>query len=139
MAIDIYNIGMEDLDSFIKKHRKNEEKASDFVTYLYSLMDKYGFDKNSDLYNKANITRQHWSLIISGKVNPSLQTIIKIVFVLHASNRECKYLLKKAGYTLASSSEYALIIRYCIENQIYDLDVLNKYLEERGYSDSLIY
>ncbi|MBO4855896.1 MAG: hypothetical protein J5511_00790 [Bacilli bacterium] len=130
---------MEDLDSFIKKHRKNEEKASDFVTYLYSLMDKYGFDKNSNLYNKANITRQHWSLIISGKVNPSLQTIIKIVFVLHANNRECKYLLKKAGYTLASSSEYALIIRYCIENQIYDLDVLNKYLEERGYSDSLIY
>lgn len=130
---------MEDLDSFIKKHRKNEEKTSDFVTYLYSLMDKYGFDKNSDLYNKANITRQHWSLIISNKINPSLQTVIKIVFVLHADNHECKYLLKKAGYTLASSSEYALIIRYCIENKLYDLDILNKYLEEHGYSDSLIY
>lgn len=130
---------MEDLNSFIKKHQRNSKKTSDFVTYLYSLMDKYGFDKNSDLYNKANITRQHWSLIISGKVNPSIQTIVKIVFVLHADNDECKYLMKKAGYTLASSSKYALIIRYCIENKIYDLEKLNDYLTEYGYQDSLIY
>lgn len=130
---------MESLDSFIKKHRSNKEKASDFVTYLYELMDKYGFDKSSDLYNKANITRQHWSSIISSKINPSMQTVVKIVFALQANNHECKTLLKKAGYTLASASEYSLIIRYCIENKIYDLNELNKYLEEYGYKDSLIY
>ena len=130
---------MESLDSFIKKHRSNKEKASDFVTYLYELMDKYGFDKSSDLYNKANITRQHWSSIISNKINPSMQTVMKLVFALHTNNHECKTLLKKAGYTLASASEYSLIIRYCIENKIYDLNELNKYLEEYGYKDSLIY
>ena len=52
---------MESLDSFIKKHKSNKEKASDFVTYLYELMDKYGFDKSCDLDNEANLTRQHWS------------------------------------------------------------------------------
>jgi len=130
---------MKDLDLYIKKHQQSDLKTSDFVTYLYELMDKYGFDRNSDLYNKANISRQHWSLIISGKVNPSIQTIVKIVFVLKASNSECKYLMKKAGYTLASSSKYALIIRYCIENKQYDLEKLNDYLIEYGYQDSLIY
>ena len=130
---------MEKLDDYIKKHRKNAEKSSDFVSYLYFLMDKYGFDNNSDLYSKANISRQHWSLIISSKINPSLQTVIKIVFVLHANNHECKYLMKKAGYTLASSSEYSLIVRYCIENKIYELSILNDYLKKYGYSDALIY
>ena len=46
--------------------------------------------------------------------------------------------LKKAGYTLASSNKYALIIRYAIENKIYDIYEVNKLLEEYGYSDSLI-
>ena len=54
------------------------------------------------------------------------------------SNYECKYLLKKAGYTLPTSSKYALIIRYCIENRIYDIYKLNDYLEEYGYTNSLI-
>lgn len=130
---------MEDLNSFIKKHRTNEEKAESFSKYLDKLLKKYGFDKDSTFYNRANISKQSWSLIINGKVTPSVKSVIKIVFALHATNRECKYLLKKAGYTLASSSEYALIIRYCIENEIYDLDVLNTYLEEHGYGDSLIY
>ena len=129
---------MEDLKEYIAKHKVNKEKADDLVTYLYQLMDERGFDKNSDLYNKANITKQSWSLIISGKVAPSLKTIIKIVFALKLNNHECKYLLKKAGYTLSSSSNYALIIRYCIENKIYDLSALNDYLIQNGYEDDLI-
>lgn len=126
------------VDEYIKKHQEKSLKSSSFVEYLYELMDKYGFDNASDLYNKANISRQLWSSIVSEKSHPSLEVCIKIVFVLHATNQECKYLLKKAGYTLASSSKYSLIIRYCIENKIYDLCKLNDLLEEYGYSDSLI-
>ena len=129
---------MEELKDYINKHKLNKEKSLDFVTYLYQLMDKYGYDKNSDLYNKANISKQSWSLIVSGQVSPSLKTLIKIIFALHLDNHECKYILKKAGYTLASSSNYALIIRYCLENKIYDLSKLNDYLIEYGYEDSLI-
>ena len=110
---------MESLKEYISRHRVNKKKADDFVTYLYELMDKYGFDKNSDLYDKANISRQHWSKIINEEIQPSLETVLKLVFALRLNNHECKYLLKKAGYTLASSSTYALIIRYSIENKIY--------------------
>ena len=129
---------MEDLKTYVNKHRKNPEKMSDFPTYLWSLLKKYDFKKDSDLYKKANISRQHWSLIISGKINPSLQTVIKIVFALHADNHECKYLLKKAGYTLASSSDYSLIIRYCIENKIYNIDDVNEILYDNGFADDLL-
>ena len=124
---------MESLKEYIARHRINKEKTNDFVTYLYELMDKYGFDKTSDLYDKANISRQYWSKIINKERQPSLETVLKIVFALKLQNHECKYLLKKAGYTLASSSTYALVIRYCIENKIYDLNKVNDYLEEFGF------
>ena len=127
------------LNEYINMHQsKSEEKKVDFVAHLYKLMDKYGYDKPQDLYKKANITKQSWSAIISGKCNPSLITCIKIVFAMELTNHECKYLLKKAGYTLPSSNKYALIIRYCIDNKIYDIYQLNDYLEEYGYTKSLI-
>lgn len=129
---------METLQEFINKHSNNKEKTSSFVEYLYSLMDKYGYKDASKLFNKANISRQLWSSIISGKSHPSLNVCLKIVFALEANNHECKYLLKKAGYTLSSSNRYALIIRYAIENKIYDIDKVNALLEENGYADSLI-
>ena len=44
-------------EEFIKKHSQTEEKTVGFVEYLYGLMDKYGYDKSSDLYNKAGISR----------------------------------------------------------------------------------
>lgn len=75
---------------------------------------------------------------MSGKVTPQLNNLIKIVFALELNNHECKYLLKKARYTLSSSNNYYLIIRYCIENKIYDLSKLNDLLIENGYKDSII-
>ena len=128
----------KELDHFIEQHSKTKEKVVGFVDYLYSLLDKYGIDNPAKIYNKANISRQLWSSIISGKSNPSLNVCIKIVFAMKLNNHECKYLLKKAGYTLASSNKYALIIRYAIENRIYDINKVNDLLEEYGYGDSLI-
>ena len=124
---------MERLEEYIEKHKSNKEKSTEFVDYLYLLMDKYGFDKSSDLYDKANISRQYYHKIISNECSPSLETVLKLVFALRLNNHECKYLLKKAGYTLSSASTYSLIIRYCIENKIYDLNKVNHYLEAYGF------
>ena len=129
---------METLQEFIKKHSVNKEKTSSFVEYLYSLINKYGFDNPADIYNKANISRQLWSSIVSEKSHPSLNVCLKIALVMRVTNHECKCLLKKAGYTLASSNKFALIIRYAIENKIYDIDEVNDLLEKNGFADSLI-
>jgi DNA-binding XRE family transcriptional regulator len=133
-----YNQSMETLEQFIDRHQANKEKSSSFVDYLYVLMDKYNFNNPADIYKKANISRQLWSSIISEKSHPSLNVCLKIALVMHITNRECKYLLKKAGYTLASSNKFALIIRYAIENKIYDINEVNGLLENNGYGDSLI-
>ena len=128
-----------ELKEYIKeKQDRGGVKQQDFVSYLYSLMDKYKIEKNSTLYTRANISKQVFSNMISGKANPSLNNCLKIAFCLNITNQECKYLLKKAGYTLPSCSTYSCIVRYCIENKIYDLDTLNNYLIEYGYTNSLI-
>ena len=72
-----YYINMN-LEECIKFHKINKEKSLDFVSYLYYLMDKYKFDSVS-LYNKANISKQLFSSVISNKSKPSINFIIKIV------------------------------------------------------------
>ena len=134
----MYNNYVETLEEYIKKHSVNKEKTDSFVEYLYLLMDKYGFKNAANLYTKANISRQLWSSIISEKSSPSLNVCLKIIFALEADNHECKYLLKKAGFTLASSNKYSLIIRYAIENKIYDIYKVNDLLKQNGFADSLI-
>ena len=129
---------MGDLKSYITKHKANKEKADDFVTYLSNLIEERGYKKDSIVYNKANIVKQTWHSIMSGEHTPSLKNLIRIVFALELNNHECKYLLKKAGYTLSSSSKFALIVRYCVENKIYDLSKLNDLLIENGCEDSII-
>ncbi len=141
MIIDYYYKGAfmnKGLEEYIAKHTKNTEKSSSFVDYLYELMDKYGYDNPSDLYNKAFISRQLWSSLISNKSNPSLNVCIKLALALGVDSHECKYLLKKAGYTLSSANKYALIIRYAIENKIYDIFEVNNLLIENGYEDSIL-
>jgi len=128
---------MKEIDLYIKEHQEKDLKSSSFVTYLYQLMDQYGYANASDLYNKANISRQLFSSIISEKSHPSLNVCLKLAFTMRLTNQECKYLLKKAGYTLSSSSKYNLIIRYCIEHKIYDLATLNDLLVQYGYDDMI--
>ena len=88
---------METLEEFIKKHQRNKEKTSSFVEYLYHLMNKYSIDNPSDIYNKANISRQLWSSIISEKSHPSLNVCIKTTPVAF----------------LSPNNEIALSTRFC--------------------------
>ncbi len=123
------------LEEYIIEHQKNQEKSQSFVDYLYYLMDKYNITNPATIYNKVLISRQLWSSIISGKSEPSLKVCIKIVLGLNLKNHECKYLLKKAGFTLSSANKFALIIRYAIENKIYDIYLVNDMLINNGYED----
>lgn len=123
------------LEEYIAKHKCNKERSESFIDYLYELMNKYNISNPADIYNMVLISRQLWSSIISGKSAPSLKVCVKIALGMHLNNHECKYLLKKAGFTLSSANKFALIIRYAIENQIYDIYQVNEMLIENGCED----
>lgn len=128
----------DELELYIKDHQQSDEKSSSFVDYLYTLMNKYNIDNAADIYNKVSISRQLWSSIISEKSIPSINVCVKIALAMHLNNHECKYLLKKAGYTLSSNNRFNLIIRFCIEHKIYNIYEVNSLLKEHGCEDSLL-
>lgn len=122
---------MENLQDYIKRHSRNKVKSLSFIDYFNQLLNEKNLDA-SEVYNRVNMSRQMYSAIISGKVTPSLNNAVKLAIGLKCSNDECKLLLKKLGYTLASSSKFSLIIRYCLENKIYDYFKINELLNENG-------
>ena len=114
------------------------ERDITFQEKMFNLIDSKGLN-DVDVYNKAHIDRRLFSKIRSNvDFKPSKKTAISICFGLELNIDETLDLLSKAGYTLSNSSKSDLIIRYFIENQEYDIDLLNQVLYEYGL-DTLYY
>ena len=47
---------------------------------------------------------------------------------LELNKEDTSKLLNSAGYTLSASNDFDLTISYCIENNIYDFNIINNYL-----------
>ena len=122
---------METLKQFIESQTNDKIRSMSFIEYVYFIMNNKDL-KASDVYNSVDIDRRTWSKIISNKIKPSLEMAVKIAIGLKLSNEECKIMLKKLNYTLSRSSEFSLIIRYCLENKIYDLIKINEMLYSKG-------
>ena len=122
---------MKTLEQFLKDNIKDKDHQMEFIDYFYKLLDKYKID-GKDVYKRMNMSRQLYSRIISGSIVPSIKSAVKLALEIQCTNDECKLLLKKVGYTLPSSNKFALIIRYCLENKIYDYFQINELLVENG-------
>lgn len=106
----------------------NQNKTYTFSELLFSFIDEKGFT-DSEVYKKVSIDRRLFSKIrCSNNYIPKKENIIKLGLALSLSKDEIDMLLKSAGYSLASNNKTDLIITFCIENNIYDINVVNDYL-----------
>lgn len=96
-------------------------------------------DLNSpDVYKKVYISKQTFSKVISLKdYHPGKETAIQVCFGLKLNLDESLELLESAGYTLSKSIISDLIIRYYLDNKIYDIEKVNDTLYE--YNLKLLY
>ena len=115
---------MGDLDAFLKK------KDAGFVETLLELIRKSG-QKNSAIYKKANITKQHFSKLINNP-NATITKPVAVAFALalELDLKQTRDLISRAGYTLTNSSVFDLIIQYHIENKKYNVVEINVALYE---------
>lgn len=112
------------LDDFVKK------KDAGFTEKLLSLIKAKGV-KNSVVYKKANISKQHFSKLINDpNAKPSKPTAIALAIALELDVDETKDLIGRAGYALTNSSTFDLIIRYFIEHGQYNIIEINIALYE---------
>lgn len=105
----------------------NCSKSKNFNEMLFYYIDKSGH-RDSEIYKCVDIDRRLFSKIRCNQdYIPRKNVIIKLCFALRLNKSEFNILLNSAGYSL-STSKFDLIISYCLDNNIYDLDVVNDYL-----------
>lgn len=92
----------------------NPDSFSDIVTlYLH--------EKNNNIENIISEYKIDSNILSNNNpIKISKGDAAAICLGLHLNFSEAKTLLHKAGHALTNSSEADLIIRYCIENGIYD-------------------
>lgn len=104
------------------------ERDITFQEAIFKILDQKGLN-DVEVYQKANIDRRLFSKIKSdNEYHPSKITAIAFGFAMELNLDEVKDLLLKAGYALSRSSIFELIVTYCIEEKIYDLNEINRIL-----------
>lgn len=101
-----------------------------FSERLLQLIDQTG-KKDSAIYKKANISKQHFSKIRNNpNYQPTKATAIAFALALELDIEQTIDLIGRAGFTLSKSSKFDLIIRYFIEQQEYNVVAINVALYE---------
>ncbi len=96
-----------------------------FQEYLFRLIDRKGLT-DPEVYKRANLDRKHFSKIRSNRFyNPSKRTALALAIALRLNLDETRDLLLKAGLALTRSSDFDIIIEYCIQHRVFDINEIN--------------
>ena len=105
---------------------------STFQEYLLELIRQRNL-KNSDVYHGANLSKQHFSKMLSNKnYKPTKNTVCALALALHLDRTGADALLAKAGLLLTDNSRFDLAVQYFLDNQMYNIVEDNIALYENG-------
>ena len=97
-----------------------------FSDYLFKLIKQKNLT-DVEVYKRAHLDRRIFSKIRNEKnYMPSKKTVLAIVFAMKLEFKEANTLLERAGYSLSCARKEDVIAAYFIENQIYDLFLINE-------------
>jgi len=84
--------------------------------------------KFSEIYRKAQVSKQVFSGIVNGKI-PLKDTLLKFAFALGSTVEEAEKLLKSAGYSFGLCVKRDSLLKSCFEKGITDILEINELLK----------
>jgi len=132
-----FEMKMKDMSQQVKpfSHEKSltnviNEFDETFSDTLLRIIDEKHLE-DVTVYKRALIDRKLFSKIRStSDYQPSKITAIALAIALELSLDETNDLIGKAGFSLSPSSMFDMIIKYCLENEIYNMNEINLILSE---------
>jgi hypothetical protein len=107
---------------------KEERNYTSFAFLLDMLRKEKGF-RPSELYKAAWIDKRLYSKIMAtANYRPAKNTAITFGLALKLKPDEFVSFLQNAGFALSDSSIFDLVIRFCVEREIFDLHDVNALL-----------
>ena len=102
-----------------------ETMGLSFSDTLLKMIDMRGMT-DPEVYKAAKIDRRVFSKIRSNvSYQPSRNTAIRLCLALRTDPAEAMSLLEKAGFCFSHSKKEDLVVIYCLQNGIYDIDDVN--------------
>ncbi|WP_099156944.1 hypothetical protein [Virgibacillus ndiopensis] len=118
------NADQFELENYIHNKRKPS-----FAEILFTFIDQKDYS-DSEVYKKAGVDRRHFSKIRSNpKYRISKNTALSLAIALQLNKKETEQLLSAAGFSLSDHETVDLVIQFCLEKKIYDIDDVNQALE----------
>ncbi|RFU61776.1 hypothetical protein [Peribacillus glennii] len=126
---DVKHSILEEIDEDEIENFINTKRKPTLSQVLFSFLDKKDAS-DSKIYKKAGMDRRHFSKIRTvPNYRPGKNTTIALALALELDQTETEELLGAAGYTLSNSDTSDLVIQFCLEKKIYDIDLVNQALD----------
>ena len=133
----VFGVGGDTLKKKFIEFEKGLEYAKPFREYLLALIDERQYRKDSEVYKAAGISKYTYSKITSFKITPphkpSKDTVAALSIGLKLSLDEAQKLYNSAGYYLGTTEFVDRVVRFFIEESLYEIDDVNYCLEYYGY------
>lgn len=106
-----------------------EKNNETFSQYLSRLMKNKEITP-SDIYSRIFMDRRLFSKIKNNEEYiPRKYNVLALAIALRLNLEESETFLRKAGYSFSDWEKFDLVIKYYIENEIYDLCEINEALD----------
>lgn len=120
----------QSFESEFDEYYKKYGKEIIFRDYLFSLIVDNNIDYVS-LYKRAQISKSTASRLLDFSKppsNPSKETLLALGMALKYNEEEMENFLNHAGYSLRKNTYIDVVVKYFINNRIYDVYALNAFL-----------
>ena len=122
------HLNFKDVSDLASSFIKEKHDFTDFAHSLDEIREEKGLSP-AQLYKAAWIDKRLYSKIMAtSNYKPAKNTAISFGLALKLKPDEFASFLQNAGYALSYSSIFDLVVRFCVEREIYDLHDVNALL-----------